>query len=143
MRNTELPWLFVQTQCEFIASCFKHSARDGFDSDDFAEKLMTTDYGVMVLTDRRMIEYSDDNFMYEGFTRNLTFKKGAHYSLEVLELAGYLYKYWISTRKEDPREIYKIAPIKLIANRYGFYHTQDLDYVINDIIERPWIESVQ
>lgn len=98
---------------------------------------MTTAYGVMVMTDKRMIEYSDDNYMYESFMRELQFEKGPHYPLEVLELAGYLYKYWVSTRNADPREVYKIAPIKLIAVRYGFYHTQDIDYIIDDIIARP------
>lgn len=92
----------------------------------------------LVVGDRRTIEFSDCTFLYEGFMLNLKFKQGKHYSEEVLELAGYLYKYWISTRKADPREIYKIASIKLIANRYGFYHTQDIDYIINDIIERPY-----
>jgi hypothetical protein len=64
---------------------------------------MTTAYGVMVMTDRRMLEYSDDNYMYEGFMRELQFEEGPHYNIEVLELAGYLYKYCVSTRNAAPK----------------------------------------
>ena len=68
----------------------------------------------------------------------MKFKKGYSYDADVLWLAGYAYKYWISTREADPRYIYSLAPISLIASRYEFYHTQDVDYVINDIIDRPF-----
>jgi hypothetical protein len=137
MKNYEFPIEYVHAQCRIVAQCFVQSANAGYDSDDFAKKFMTTDYGVMVITDHRMIEYSDANFMFEGFQRELKFKQGTHYTQDVLELAGYLYKYWVSTRGADPRKIYIKAPISLINTRYGFYHTQDLDYVIDDIECRP------
>ena len=141
MSETVFPLNYVRMQCTIVANCFIKSAVEGYDSDDFAEQVMTSDYGVMVLTDHRMIEYSDSNFMFEGFTRELSLKKGKHYDTDILELAGYIYKYWVSTRQADPREVYKLAPIQLFANRYGFYHTQDFDYIINDIIDRPATET--
>ena len=130
------PIAYIKKQCRIIANCFIKSGADDIDSDDFAEKIMTSEYGVMILTDKRMIEYSDSNFMYEGICKNLRFSRGKSYSQEVLEFVGYLYKYWVSTRNEQPQRIYDIAPIKLLATRYGFYHTQDIDYVINDIVNR-------
>lgn len=132
------PIRYIMKQCEIVAYCFLQSGRDGFDSKDFAEKMMNSEYGTMVLEDRRMIEYSDRGFMYEGILRGMTFNKGEVYDGDVLYLAGYLYKYWISTRNAKAQEIYKIAPIELIDRRYGFYHTQDFDYIINDIIDRPY-----
>ena len=132
------PLSYVKMQCKFVAYCFMQSRVDGFDSDDFAKTVMTSEYGVRVLTDNKMIEYSDCTFLYSGFKNNLTFKLGKSYDYEVLELAGYIYKYWISTRDWHPVDIYKIAPISLFASRYGFYHTQDFDYIINDIIDRPY-----
>ena len=130
------PINYIRMQAKYVAYCFCMSAVDGFDSDDFAEKLMTSDYGVRVLTDQKMIEFSDCTFLYDGLKRNLVFQKGFSYDEDVLQLTGYLYKYWISTRQMHPIEIYCIAPIRVIADRYGFYHTQDIDYVINDLIER-------
>jgi hypothetical protein len=74
--------------------------------------------------------------MLEGFTREMKFKKGGHYDADTLWMAGYLYKYWTSTRHADTREIYKIAPIRKLAIRYNFYHTQGFEYIIEDLIDR-------
>lgn len=41
-------------------------------------------------------------------------------------------------RGSSAREIYALAPISIIAERYEFYHTQGWDYVIDDIISRPY-----
>lgn len=137
MKNYEFPIAYIHAQCHIVAQCFVQSAYAGYDSDDFAEKFMTTDYGVMVITDHRMIEYSDANYMFEGFQREMQFKHGRHYRRDVLEFAGYLYKYWVSMYNVDPRVVYAKAPISLLNTRYGFYHTQDLDYIIDDINSRP------
>jgi hypothetical protein len=84
-----------------------------------------------------MIEYSDSNFMLSGFMKEMQFKKGKCYDYDVLYLTGYLYKYWVSTRRADPVKVYRLAPIKKIGIRYEFYHTQDIDYIIDDLIARP------
>lgn len=130
------PLSFITRQCKTVGYCFAKSGALGIDSDDFGEKMMTSNYGIMILTDRRMIEYSDGNFMFGGLERALEFKSGRSYETDILYYAGYLYKYWISTRGEQPPRIWEIAPLRLIATRYNFYHTQDIDYVINDLIER-------
>ena len=130
------PSAFIHRQCKTVGYCFMKSGAMGIDSDDFGRKMMNSDYGIMVLTDKRMIEYSDKMFMYEGIEKNLQFKRGKSYEPDILYYAGYLYKYWISTRGENPKKIWKIAPLKLIATRYEFYHTQGFDYVINDLISR-------
>lgn len=138
---SELPLNYIKAQARMVGECFQKSALAGIDSDDFARKFMTTEYGSMVVTDKRMIEYSDAGFMLEGFMKELSFDKGESYNQDILWLTGYIYKYWVSTRDYTPGSIYKMAPIKLIADRYDFYHTQDFDYIINDIIERQYIES--
>lgn len=130
------PMAFVIAQCKMVAYCFEKSGVDGIDSDDFAEKLLNSDYGIMLLTDERMIEYSDQHFMYTGIMRELQFKRGKSYDADVLYYAGYLYKYWISTRAAYPQRVWEIAPLKLIAEHYEFYHTQSFDYVIADLLDR-------
>lgn len=128
---------YLHFQCDMVGECFTLSAKKGWDSLDFVEKFLTTERGIEILKDLRPIEYSDSLFMFEGFMQTVDFKPGPMYDDDVLWFAGYLYRYWVATRKIDPRKIQKISPIKLIADRYYFYHTQDFDYVINDIIERP------
>lgn len=39
--------------------------------------------------------------------------------------------------KSERLGYFTLAPISLIVRRYAFYHTQDWDYVINDILSRP------
>lgn len=136
-----LPMSYISMQCDVVAGCFRLSGADGIDSEDFAKQMMTSDYGVMVLTDKRMVEYSCDTFMYEGVQRNLKLKHGRTYESYVLEFAGYLYKYWISTRNEKPQKIYEMAPLSLIASRIVLYTLEDVDYAIDDIIARHQIDT--
>ena len=128
-------------EAKVIGNVFVKGALKGFDSDDFCYKFLTSDYGSSILQEKRLNEYACDNFMLEGLINNLDFKKGYSYDEDILYYAGYLYKYWISSRNVTSKEVYKLAPIKLIADRFGFYHTQGWDYVINDIIERPYKED--
>lgn len=132
------PIQYVRLQADTIGNCFLLSARDNIDSDDFCKQFLTSEWGISILTDNKMIEFSDYHYMYEGLTINLKFKSGKHYNDDILYYTGYLYKYWVSVFNDDPRYIYKIAPIRLIANRFNFYHTQDWNYVIEDIKSRPY-----
>lgn len=134
----ELPLKYIIAQAKVVGKCFVLSAEQGYDSDDFAKQFLTSEYGIDVLTDKMMIEYSAHTFMLAGFKRALELKKGNFYDRDVLYLAGFLYKYWWSTRETDPRIIYRLAPARLIANRYEFYHTQGFEYIINDIIAHPY-----
>lgn len=49
--------------------------------------------------------------------------------------AGYLYKYWMMTRGIDRRKIYRFLPFEKFLNGFAFYHTQDWDYIINDVMK--------
>jgi hypothetical protein len=126
-----------------IAEVFVRSAQFGLDSDDFCEKFLTSKWGKDIFNDSNTYEYSDSNYMFEGLQRYLKIEQGEFYDRDVLWFSGYLYKYWASTREVESDIIYKLAPIKCLANRYNFYHTQDWNYVIDDIIETPydWIKD--
>lgn len=45
---------------------------------------------------------------------------------------GYLYKYWMTTRNLDRRQVYKILPFDKMIKAFDFYHTQDLEYVVEE-----------
>lgn len=135
---SKFPIKYMRFQCDMIAKLFIYSAKMGIDSDDFCYKLLNSTYGVDLLTDNKLAEYCGESFMFEGLENELNFKRGSYYSIDILYYVGYLYKYWISTRNIKPQDVYKIAPISMLAKRYEFYHTQDWDYVINDIVKRPF-----
>lgn len=137
-KMSEFPMGYIHFQSKCIAECFVRSSVFGIDSDDFCKKFLTSEWGKSIFNDGRLYEYSDANYMFEGLQINLDLIQGEFYDRDVLWTSGYLYKYWASTRNIPSDEMYKLAPIQCIANRYAFYHTQDWDYVINDIIASPY-----
>lgn len=48
--------------------------------------------------------------------------------------AGYLYKYWMTTRDVSRQEVYKILPFKRLVASFDFLHTQGLEFVIEESI---------
>lgn len=111
------------------------------------EILLTTEYGIMVMEDRRMIEYADAGYMLEGFQWKFELLGSRGYEGDsdfMMKFAGFLYKYWLYVGSETCEEIYRLAPLELILRRFDFYHTQGYDYVIEDLKERPydWVEDV-
>lgn len=135
--KSEFPMKYILFQCGEIGKLFIWSAKEGVDSDDFCYKFMNSKRGEMILNDDLVCEYCGESFMFSGLAREIEFKKGTFYNGDVLYFTGFLYKYWASTRGSSAKEIYALAPISLIAERYEFYHTQGWDYVIDDIISRP------
>ena len=127
---------FLLMDCDTIADLFVLSGKNGYDSDNFCEQVLTSEYGIDVITGKKDREYYDYHYMLEGFEINLKLKRGASYDADVLWFAGYLYKFWVTFRGGEPKQIWKIAPISLINRQYGFYHTQGFDYVIDNLIDR-------
>ena len=136
--KSELPKKYIFFQCKEIGKLFVWSAKEGVDSDDFCYKFMNSERGRRILNDEMIQEYCGESFMFSGLAREINFKKGDVYDFDVLYFTGFLYKYWASYRGSSSEEIYKLAPIQLIADRYMFYHTQGWDYIIDDIISRPF-----
>lgn len=136
MSKSEFPRKYIEVQCRVIAGCFVLSAVRGYDSEKFATTMLTNPYCVRIMTDDLMREYACDSFMLEGIEREVGLEKGLVYDADVMWLTGYLYKYAISIRGIEPKDLVKIAPISKIAARYEFYHTQGFEYIINDMIDR-------
>lgn len=124
-------------QCTQIAELFVYSAVKGYDSDDFCKKFMLSDIGDIILTNILCQDYVGYPWMMGTVELKVPqIAKGSHYSQDILWFTGYLYKYWCDYFDMHPKQIYEIAPISLIAERFSFYHTQTWKYVINDIIDR-------
>lgn len=139
--NIKCPSLYQMTQSDTVGRLFQMSADKGLDSYDFAEKVMTSDYGHMVMMDKRPHEYCWYTFMFEGFENNVAFKKGNADTVldsEFLWFAGYLYKFWINMCQTDSREVYRLCTLRNLESRYDFYHTQGWYYVIEDILDKPF-----
>ena len=124
---------YLHRQCSTLADCFVLSGKDKWCTTDFTDKLFHTDWGINILKGISINEYTCGGFMYEGLVNYNKKVEGNVYPEKILWYCGYLYRYLFANSKHSPAEIYKNAPLQLIEKRYGFYHTQDWDYVMEDL----------
>ena len=124
---------FLNIKCDVVGNCFRLSKKDSWDSKDLVNKMFKTEWGRNILKGITLNEFSCEDFMYEGLQKELGIKKGKSYNTSVLWYSGYLYKYLGEKSKCSLEEIFLKAPIDLLDKRYGFYHTQDWDYVKEDL----------
>ena len=124
---------FLNMQCKTVADTFVLAGKEKWGSDDFAKKMFHTKWGANILKGISIFEYTCPRYMYEGLKDHMKWKSGKVYDSDLLWYSGYLYRYIMEDSKDPPTSIYAKAPIHTIANRYPFYHTQDWDYVKEDL----------
>ena len=90
-----------------------------------------TKWGRNILTGKAINEFTCEGFMYEGLLKALKFKSGNIYPEKILWFTGYLYRYLCESC--NLKDVYIKVSIDLIRKRYGFYHTQDWDYIKMDL----------
>ena len=124
----------LNRECDILGNCFVLSGQDNWDTKDFVDKMFKTSWGKNILTGKAVNEYACDNFMYEGLKRECKKKVGTVLPKQVLWFCGYLYRYLIASTNMTPSQVYKLAPLDLLNNRWGFYHTQDWEYIKEDLL---------
>lgn len=120
----------IHDESVILANAFIWSVRKGYDSELFIKTVMTSDWGISVMDGTNHAEWADELFLLSGFEHFVGLQKGECYSEVEMEFMGYLYKYWVETRKISSVEVYRIAPPRRIVLGYSFLHTQGYDYVI-------------
>ena len=116
------------------ARLFLLSAKLGFDSVAFAEKLMQSRWGDYLYSQTCVDAWLGEPYVME----TLIYEegkppKGKILPEPILEWVGYLYRYWSLNYPETGKEIYRIAPISLLAQGYMGWHCMSLDLVIEDL----------
>ena len=66
-------------------------------------------------------------------------RTGQKYPEAVLHWIGYVYRYWAYTYEISSKNLFLKVPVRLIADRYELYHSMDVEYVIERIIEEDLI----
>lgn len=122
-------------KCKLFAKVFSKSVKAGLDSNKFVNTVMTSDSLTKLFKSDDCFEWCDAEVLFGTLQKYVEFEKGNVLNEDVMWYAGYLYKFWMLTRKMSRKKIYEILPIEALAKRYPFYHTQDWNFVINDAIE--------
>ena len=65
---------------------------------------------------------------------NVSFNK------EVLYWVGYVYRYWCFIYEIPSSKLYQYVSPKMLIDRYPLYHSMDIEYVIERIIEEEKLE---
>lgn len=109
------------------------SSKYGFDSRSYISAVMTTPaIEDMIMNDERT-EWCDAWFLSAVLNREISaYKGGEQFDAFTLWFMGYLYKYWMRTKKMRPADVYSILPVDVFLERFGFYHTQGWNYIIAD-----------
>lgn len=127
--SNNVRWIYSDMSGEL----FRRSVKYGYDSEKFVKLVCLTDYGHLVFDDIRANEWLADTHVMEGFKKEFKIPKGQTYNPNIMYFVGYLYRYWGITEDKPIKEIYNMAPLDFMVKKYGFYHTQGEEYVIEDI----------
>ena len=124
----------IKRKCWLFGNLFKRSKFLGYGSKSFIEQIMTLDLYDDLYNIDWGYDWCDECWLLRQFELIKPFRKGKKF-LDDFELwfMGYLYKYWTSTRNVTRQEIYKILPFDKFHRGFAFYHTQDWDFVIDDV----------
>ena len=105
----------------------------------FVKQLMTDKaYEHLLMVDERF-EWADECVLLDYLERKKSFNKckGVVEDFDFYELRfiGHLYKYWIRKYNVTPSYVYGILPFDKFHDRFGFYHTQGEEYIIQDALK--------
>lgn len=127
---------YTTYKCKVFSNLFALSAERGFSSKSFVERVMTSSKISSLVNIDERTEWCDEYFLLDSLNRIEHFRKGTVIDdIWALKWLGYLYKYWMSTRGIKSEDAYKLYSYDRFMVCYGFHHTQDWDFVIDDILK--------
>lgn len=115
-----------------IGKCFEYSTVKNVDSYFFAEQFLNSKMGTAILKGDFLKPYNSFAYMFGLLQKEVSFCKGETYDPYIMWMYGYLVKYWVDNYNVSPKEIWKILPIDVFKDRFGFYHTQGWNYIIKN-----------
>ncbi|SHI49637.1 hypothetical protein SAMN02745229_03186 [Butyrivibrio fibrisolvens DSM 3071] len=122
--------------CEMSARLFGLSVKRGYDSVDFVDKLMHSELAEHLYKKDQSPMWLGEAYLLSTLETECTIKQGPSYDLDMMEWAGWLFKYWsIAYPDETPMNIYTQAPIEKLNTMYIGLHVMSPDLQIEDIKE--------
>lgn len=126
------PFTYKRTIVESLmcGRMFVVAGKRGYDTEHFCKVVMTSDYGIRVMTGDNHREWADEYFLLSGFEEYVGLIQGETYLSYVLSYMGYLYKYWIDKHGMNPVDVYNMARPSEINDKYLSLYTEGYDYAI-------------
>jgi hypothetical protein len=134
---------FSSFNCTLTGDMFKLAGKKHLNIEKFIDFLFNDDFCSSMLQNNMSFEWCDDAFMLDTILRRYkevyksSFPKSKiEYDDYVLWFGGYLYKYWIDYKDLKPDELPSILnklSWKKYLNGFEFYHTQDWQFIVNEV----------
>ena len=120
--------------CDIQGRLFERST--AYASEGFIREFMNSEVAEHLDSPYNKLQWMGEEYLLDELKDEKTLGiDGERYSPEVLYWIGYLYRYWVCTRGERSKRIYRQAPAKTMKRNYMAFHTFDPDVAIDDLIE--------
>lgn len=122
--------------CEMSADLFVQSAKKGYDSKDFIEKLMKSETATYLYDKADTQMWLGSNYIIDTLEQEVVIDKGEIYPEDLLSWIGYLFACWNLTYENDmPRDMIEQAPVDVLALAYQGLHVLSFEDAIKELKE--------
>ena len=120
--------------CEMSADLFVQSAKKGYDSKDFIEKLMKSETAIYLYDKADTQMWLGSNYIIETLEQEVKIDKGKTYPEDLLSWIGYLFACWNLTYADDtPRDMIEQAPVDVLTLTYQGFHVLSFEDAIKEL----------
>ena len=120
--------------CEMSADLFVQSAKKGYDSKDFIEKLMNSETAVYLYDKKGTQMWLGSNYIIDTLEQEVKIRKGETYPEELMSWIGYLFACWNLTYEDDtPKDMIEQAPVDVLVLTYQGLHVLTFEDAIKEL----------
>ncbi|MCI5614332.1 MAG: hypothetical protein MR356_08340 [Agathobacter sp.] len=120
--------------CEQSAELFVQSARKGYDSKDFIEKLMNSQTAIYLYDKSDTQMWLGYNYILETLEAEVTIQKGKTYPEDLMSWIGYLFACWNITYADDyPKDMLRQASVDTLVLAYQGLHVLTFEDAIMEL----------
>ena len=122
--------------CEMSADLFAQSAKKGYDSKDFIEKLMNSETATYLYNKEDTQMWLGSNYIIGTLEQEVKINKGEIYPDDLLSWIGYLFECWNLTYTDDtPKDMIIQAPVDVLTITYQGLHVLSFEDAIRELKE--------
>ena len=120
--------------CEMSADLFVQSAKKGYDSKDFIEKLMNSETAIYLYDKADTQMWLGSNYIIDTLEQEVQIHKGETYPHDLMSWIGYLFACWNLTYADDmPRDMIMQAPVDVLVLTYQGLHVLTFEDAIKEL----------
>ena len=124
--------------CSIQGRLFELSARQGFESNEFARAYMNSDVAAKFNSAYDRSQWMGEEYLLDELSQKFQLAKGKTYSSDVMFWMGYVYAYWSLVYGDPCKNIIRMAGPKVMAENYAGLHTVSTDMAIQDLQTQYW-----